>query len=82
MSRPCNDLVTVIEGNVDFALKLQKKRLATGGVFLEMRRRDCAKSPGVRRREKRAPGPAQATGACGAVGRARRSEREVIAYSC
>jgi len=35
VSRPCNDLVTVIEGNVDFALKLLKRRLAHGGVFLE-----------------------------------------------
>ena len=35
VTRPCNDLATVIEGNVDFALKLLKRRLAHGGVFLE-----------------------------------------------
>ena len=44
--------VEVIDSNVAHVLAILKRRLANGGVFLEMRRRECAKSPGVRRRGK------------------------------
>ena len=52
MSRTCNEMVTVTEGNVDYALKPMRKRLANGGVLWEMREREHAMSPGKARRVK------------------------------